>query len=82
MGPVVRRVLRAVREDKVLYYFIHRLKVGANLEDATWEEYVRQNPALGEIDEVVSGPELAVAACNQLERAFEFDEVRSESASR
>jgi hypothetical protein len=58
------------------------LKVGANLEDATREEYVCQNLSQGEIDEVVSDPELAVAARNRPKRAFESDELRSEPTSR
>jgi len=51
------------------------LKAGEKLKDATQEEYVRQHLALGEIDEVVSDPELAVAARNRPERAFEFDKL-------
>lgn len=36
---------------------------------------MHQNLSQGEIDEVVSDPELAVAARNRPERAFELDEL-------
>jgi hypothetical protein len=43
---------------------------------------VRRNLSQVEIDKIVGDPELVVAARNQLERAFESGQLRSEPTSK
>ena len=46
------------------------------------KEYVHQSLSQCEIEEIISDPELMHAAHEQLEQAFEFDEMRPELPAR
>jgi hypothetical protein len=61
---------RAEREEKVLRYIIHRIDDDAGLHEVLREPYVRRNCSQGEIDEILSNPELVHAAREHLEQTF------------
>jgi hypothetical protein len=66
---------RAQREEKVLQYFIHRMKEDAGLNDVLQEPYVRRNCSQVEIDEVVMNPELVHHCREHLEHVFASGEL-------
>jgi hypothetical protein len=61
---------RAEREEKVLRYIIHRVDEDADLREVLREPYVRRNCSQGEIEEILSNPELVHACREHLEEAF------------
>jgi hypothetical protein len=61
---------RAQREEKVLWYIIHRVDEDADLHDVLQEPYVRRNCSQGEIDEIIMNPELVNHCREHLEHVF------------
>jgi hypothetical protein len=66
---------RAEREAKVLQYIIHRVDEDADLREVLMEPYVRRNCSRGEIDEILSNPELVHACRERMEEAFRSGEL-------
>jgi hypothetical protein len=66
---------QAEREEKVLRYIIHRVDADADLREVLREPYVRRNCSQGEIDEILSNPELIHACREHLEEAFRSGEL-------
>jgi hypothetical protein len=64
------------RERKVLDYLVYRIREGANLHEVLQEDYVRRNCTQDEVHGLIDGgPQLAHAARERLERAFESGEL-------
>ena len=66
---------RAGREEKVLRYIIHRMDENADLHEVVREPYVRRNCSQGEIDEILSSPELVHACREHMEQVFSSGEL-------
>jgi hypothetical protein len=66
---------RAEREEKVLLYIIHRVDEDADLREVLREPYVRRNCTRGEIEEILSNPELVHACRERMEKAFRSGEL-------
>ena len=66
---------RAGREEKVLRYIIHRIDENADLHEVVREPYVRRNCSQGEIDEILSSPELVHACREHMEQLFSSGEL-------
>jgi hypothetical protein len=66
---------RAEREEKVLRYIIHRIDENADLHEVVREPYVRRNCSQGEIDEILSSPELVHACREHMEQVFSSGEL-------
>ena len=66
---------RAQREEKVLWYIIHRVDEDAVLHDVLQEPYVRRNCFQGEIDEIIMNPELVHHCREHLEHVFASGEL-------
>lgn len=58
LGAIVWQVSPRGGENKVLQYVIHRVKVGAHLNDVVEEEYVQRNASQREIEQIIRDPEL------------------------
>ncbi len=65
----------AEREEKVLRYIIHRIDENADLHEVVREPYVRRNCSQGEIDEILSSPELVHACREHMEQVFSSGEL-------
>ena len=72
---------RDEREEKVLQYVIHRVKVGAHLNDVVEEEYVQRNASQRGIEQIIRDPKLVHEARKRLETAFESEELRPKPPS-
>ena len=66
---------RAEREEKVLWYVIHRINEDADLHEVLREPYVQRNCSQAEIDEIINNPEIVHAAREHMEQAFESGEL-------
>jgi hypothetical protein len=66
---------RAEREEKVLWYIIHRINEDVPLHDVFHEEYVQRNCSQVEIDDIAANPELVHAARENMELAFGLGEL-------
>ena len=66
---------RAVREEKVLRYIVHRLDEEAHLREVLQEPYVRRNCTQEELDEIIRNPELVHACREHTEKFFHSEEL-------
>ena len=66
---------RAEREEKVLWYIIHRINEDVNLREMLEEPYVRRNCSEIETDEILNNPDLVHAAREHLKEVFESGEL-------
>lgn len=72
----------SAREQRVLDYIVHRIGEGAPLEEIAEEEYVRRNASRGQIDDILSDPQIVEAAREKMQDAFESGELDPENRPR
>ncbi len=63
------------REEKVLQYIIHRINADVPLRDIVQDDYVRRHCTEGEINKIVSYPEIVHASREHLWSTFGSGEL-------
>jgi hypothetical protein len=66
---------RSMREERVLYYIVHRIEDGAHLDDILQEQYVRPNASPDEAREILENPRLVEAAHKRMLEDFSSEDL-------